>query len=52
MADKKLLDIEQLTLKKRDYSRTLLIIGAVVMAFFTFMGVIDAIGDWRPGWNG
>ncbi len=49
MADKKLLDIEQLTLKKRDYSRTLLIIGAVVMAFFTFMGVIDAIGGLETG---
>jgi len=49
MAEKELLDIEQLTLRKRDYSRMLLIIGAVVMAFFTFLGVIDAIGGLETG---
>ena len=49
MAEKNLLDIEQLTLKKRDYSRTLLIIGGVVMAFFAFLGVIDAIGGLGTG---
>lgn len=49
MAEKELLDIEQLTLKKRDYSRTLLIIGGVVMAFFVFLGVIDAIGGLETG---
>ncbi|MHC1710394.1 MAG: type II secretion system F family protein [Methanomassiliicoccales archaeon] len=49
MAEKKLLDIEQLTLKKRDYSRMLLIIGGVIMAFFIFLGVIDAIGGLETG---
>ncbi len=49
MAEKELLDIEQLTLKKRDYSRTLLIIGGVVMAFFVFLGVIDGIGGLETG---
>jgi len=49
MAEKELLDIEQLTLKKRDYSRMLLIIGGVIMAFFVFLGVIDAIGGLETG---
>ncbi len=49
MAEKKLLDIEQLTLRKRDYSRMLLIIGGVIMAFFVFLGVIDAIGGLETG---
>lgn len=49
MAEKELLDIEQLTLRKRDYSRLLLIIGGVIMAFFVFLGVIDAIGGLETG---
>ncbi len=49
MAEKELLDIEQLTLRKRDYSRTLLVIGGVIMAFFVFLGVIDAIGGLETG---
>jgi flagellar protein FlaJ len=49
MAERKLLDIEQLTLRKRDYSRMLLIIGGVIMAFFVFLGVIDAIGGLETG---
>jgi len=49
MAEKKLLDIEQLTLSKRDYSRMLLIIGGVIMAFFLFLAVIDAIGGLETG---
>ncbi len=49
MAEKELLDIEQLTLRKRDYSRMLLIIGGVIMALFVFLGVIDAIGGLETG---
>jgi len=49
MEDKNLLDIEQLTLKKKDYSRLLLIIGTVVMALFVAIGVLDAIGGLETG---
>ncbi|MHC1679758.1 MAG: type II secretion system F family protein [Methanomassiliicoccales archaeon] len=49
MAEKELLSIEQLTLRKRDYSRMLLIIGGLIMAFFVFLGVIDAIGGLETG---
>jgi flagellar protein FlaJ len=49
MAEKELLDIEQLTLKKRDYSRLLFTIGTVAMAFFLFLAVLDAIGGLETG---
>ncbi|MCG7844543.1 MAG: type II secretion system F family protein [Methanomassiliicoccales archaeon] len=49
MAENELLEIEQLTLKKRDYSRTLLILGTVAFAFFAFLGVIDAVGGLETG---
>ncbi|TFG55454.1 MAG: type II secretion system F family protein [Methanomassiliicoccus sp.] len=49
MAEKELLDIGQLTLKKRDYSKSLLIIGGVLMALFFFIGVLDAIGGLETG---
>jgi len=49
MAEKELLDISQLTLKKRDYSKSLLIIGGVLMALFFFIGVLDAIGGLETG---
>lgn len=49
MEKKELLDIEQLTLKKRDYSKILLIIGGVVLAFFLFLGIVDAIGGLETG---
>lgn len=49
MAENELLEIEQLTLKKRDYSRTLLILGSIALVFFIFIGVIDAIGGLETG---
>ncbi len=49
MTEKELLDVDQLTLKKRDYSRMLLIIGAVVMAFMLFLAVIDGMGGLETG---
>ncbi|MCX6651637.1 MAG: type II secretion system F family protein [Methanomassiliicoccales archaeon] len=49
MEEKQLLDIEQLTLKKKDYSRILLIIGTVVMALFVAIGALDAIGGLETG---
>jgi flagellar protein FlaJ len=49
MADNKLLDVEQLTLKKRDYSRTLLIGGFIAMIAFFFIGALDAIGGLETG---
>jgi flagellar protein FlaJ len=49
MAEKELLNIEQLTLKKRDYSRTLLIMGSIAMAFFLFLAFIEAIGGLDTG---
>jgi len=49
MTEKELLDIRQLTLKKRDYSRSLLIIGGVFMALFFFIGFLDAIGGLETG---
>jgi len=49
MTEKELLDIDQLTLKKRDYSRMLLIIGAVAMAFLFFLALIDGMGGLETG---
>jgi len=49
MAENELLEIEQLTLKKRDYSRTLLIIGTVALIFFVFLGILDAVGGLETG---
>jgi archaeal flagellar protein FlaJ len=49
MTEKKLLDIEQLTIKKRDLSRTLLIVGAAFMALFLFLGFLDVTGGFETG---
>ena len=50
MADKKnLLDVEQLNLKKRDYSKLLLTVGVVAMVFFAFLAVVDGIGGLETG---
>jgi len=49
MAETELLDLSQLSLKKRDYSKTLLTIGAAFMAVLFFIGFLDAIGGFETG---
>lgn len=45
----KILDLSQLTTKKRDYARTILIIGTVVAVILFLIGAIDAIGGLKTG---
>ncbi len=49
MAENELLEIGQLTLKKSDYSRTLFIIGGVLLVVFSFVGVLEAVGGLDTG---
>ena len=49
MADEELLDIGQLSLKKRDYSKILLILGVAGLALCYVIGLIDAIGGFETG---
>lgn len=49
MEQKQLLDIEQLTLKKKDYSKIMLIAGTLAMAFFVVVGILEAIGGFDSG---
>ncbi|MDD1772571.1 MAG: type II secretion system F family protein [Methanomassiliicoccales archaeon] len=49
MAESELLDLGQLSSRKRDYSKTLLMIGAAIMAVLFFIGFLDAIGGFETG---
>jgi len=46
-----ILDLGQITGRKRDLSRTILMVGAVVMAIFFFIGFLDAIGGLKTGFE-
>ncbi|NLX46622.1 MAG: type II secretion system F family protein [Euryarchaeota archaeon] len=49
MTDEKMLDIEQLNLKKNDYSKPLFIVGIVGLVLCLVIGVIDAIEGFETG---
>lgn len=49
MAESELLDLSQLSSRKKDYSKTLLMIGAAIMAVLFFIGFLDAIGGFETG---
>ncbi|MEM2944086.1 MAG: type II secretion system F family protein [Methanomassiliicoccales archaeon] len=53
MVDKKktkdVIDVKQLATKKKDLSKTLLVIGIVFMVIFIFIGFLDAIGGLSTG---
>lgn len=47
--EEKYLDIGQITARKRDYGRTILIVGFLIAAVLFFVGILDAIGGLETG---